>query len=582
MDAMRKPKVVKKKVTKDLPPPEVNETDPLPMEAFTDKKPKFAELVKRNLDSINNVSLKERTENFINETSFTAIARIVKANTIVKKILWLILVLAMMSWLGIQCYWLFDKYFSYPVEVKIELKSAPKLAFPSVTVCNRNPLKKSKLRDSVFSGLTQMFDLKTDDTLYNGAMDRLRDQSHGHEGPDPHTNSSNLTALVQEYGFNMWDGLQNASVRTAFYKTSSSEINAGIAYASTALLEDDDVIEEFGHQKMDMITSCVFAGNLCSPENFTYLHNSKYGNCYTFNSIKDPNPPLYTYYAGPLMGMTLEFNIQQDEYISALAPDAGIRVSIHERGTYPFPEDDGFTIAPGMATSVALKRVYISRLEPQHGNCSSNPTNVDEYMKRYEFSYHRRTCLKSCYQQKLIDYCDCACSNFIVPKNVTNICNYDNESIRICTMETIKTWDTCEEKCPSTCQENKYETMVTASAWPSEAYEDYLESRMKLTTSEYMSGGQKTKMDNNLVKLEIFFAEMTYESIESQKAYESQNLISDVGGQLGLWLGLSAITVGEIFEFAMSVFRLCTAKFFSKRHRTTDSTPITTFKSDAS
>ncbi|XP_062572411.1 acid-sensing ion channel 1-like [Saccostrea cucullata] len=105
---------------------------------------------------------------------------------------------------------------------------------------------------------------------------------------------------------------------------------------------------------------------------------------------------------------------------------------------------------------------------------------------------------------------------------------------------------------------------------------------MKLTTSEYMSGGQKTKMDNNLVKLEIFFAEMTYESIESQKAYESQNLISDVGGQLGLWLGLSAITVGEIFEFAMSVFRLCTAKFFSKRHRTTDSTPITTFKSDAS
>lgn len=36
--------------------------------------------------------------------------------------------------------------------------------------------------------------------------------------------------------------------------------------------------------------------------NFTYLHNSKYGNCYTFNSVKDPNPQLYTYYAGPLMG----------------------------------------------------------------------------------------------------------------------------------------------------------------------------------------------------------------------------------------------------------------------------------------
>ena len=59
------------------------------------------------------------------------------------------------------------------------------------------------------------------------------------------------------------------------------------------------------------------------------------------------------------VGLTLEFNIQQSEYISALAPDAGIRVSIHERGTYPFPEDDGFTVAPGSATSVALKQAVI-------------------------------------------------------------------------------------------------------------------------------------------------------------------------------------------------------------------------------
>lgn len=58
-----------------------------------------------------------------------------------------------------------------------------------------------------------------------------------------------------------------------------------------------------------------------------------------------------------LPGLTLEFNIQQSEYISALAPDAGIRVSIHERGTYPFPEDDGFTISPGSASSVALRQV---------------------------------------------------------------------------------------------------------------------------------------------------------------------------------------------------------------------------------
>lgn len=183
MDVKPKPRVIRKKVTKDLPPPEVNETDLVPLEAFTDKKPNFRELVKKNLDDLNRISLKERTEDFINETSFTAIARVVKANTILKKIIWLILVIAAMAWLGLQCYWLFDKYFSYPVEVKVELKSAAKLAFPSVTVCNRNPLKKCKLGESVFAGLTDTFNLKTDDTLYNEAMDKLRDRTADQGSP---------------------------------------------------------------------------------------------------------------------------------------------------------------------------------------------------------------------------------------------------------------------------------------------------------------------------------------------------------------------------------------------------------------
>ena len=56
----------------------------------------------------------------------------------------------------------------------------------------------------------------------------------------------------------------------------------------------------------------------------------------------------------------MELNIEQQEYVSSLSNEAGMRIMIHPRGTYPFPEDQGFSIPPGYKTSVGLKKVSIS------------------------------------------------------------------------------------------------------------------------------------------------------------------------------------------------------------------------------
>jgi hypothetical protein len=57
---------------------------------------------------------------------------------------------------------------------------------------------------------------------------------------------------------------------------------------------------------------------------------------------------------------------------------------------------------------------------------------------------------------------------------------------------------------------------------------------------------------------------MSYEVLTEREAYSFVNFMSDVGGQAGLWLGASIIT---LFEFLYFLFRLFTLACRKKRAR---------------
>ena len=59
-------------------------------------------------------------------------------------------------------------------------------------------------------------------------------------------------------------------------------------------------------------------------------------------------------------GLTMEFFLEQEEYLAELTESAGIRLSVHPQHIMPFPQDDSFLISPGQLTFVSLTLVYIS------------------------------------------------------------------------------------------------------------------------------------------------------------------------------------------------------------------------------
>lgn len=58
---------------------------------------------------------------------------------------------------------------------------------------------------------------------------------------------------------------------------------------------------------------------------------------------------------------------------------------------------------------------------------------------------------------------------------------------------------------------------------------------------------------DNVLVLDIFFEALNYEMIEQKKAYEVAGLLGDIGGQMGLFIGASLLTILEIFDYLYEV-----------------------------
>ena len=63
------------------------------------------------------------------------------------------------------------------------------------------------------------------------------------------------------------------------------------------------------------------------------------------------------------------------------------------------------------------------------------------------------------------------------------------------------------------------------------------------------------------MKLEIYFGDMTVEVIETKPSYLALDLISDLGGQAGLWVGVSMIALFEVIELIMDICILCAQRY---------------------
>ncbi|OBS57380.1 hypothetical protein A6R68_11497 [Neotoma lepida] len=100
--------------------------------------------------------------------------------------------------------------------------------------------------------------------------------------------------------------------------------------------------------------------------------------------------------------------------------------------------------------------------------------------------------------------------------------------------------------CRTPCNLTRYNKELSMVKIPSKTSAKYLEKKFN-KSEKYIS--------ENILVLDIFFEALNYETIEQKKAYEVAALLGDIGGQMGLFIGASILTILELFDYIYELIK---------------------------
>uniref|UniRef100_A0A914WNR9 Uncharacterized protein n=1 Tax=Plectus sambesii TaxID=2011161 RepID=A0A914WNR9_9BILA len=73
-----------------------------------------------------------------------------------------------------------------------------------------------------------------------------------------------------------------------------------------------------------------------------------------------------------------------------------------------------------------------------------------------------------------------------------------------------------------------------------------------------------TCFSQNTAYIEVYYEQLNFEYLRETAGYTVVNLFSDFGGNIGLWIGFSAITVVELIELLMEA---CYFGYYKRQRR---------------
>uniref|UniRef100_F1KZA3 Degenerin deg-1 n=1 Tax=Ascaris suum TaxID=6253 RepID=F1KZA3_ASCSU len=308
------------------------------------------------------------------------------------------------------------------------------------------------------------------------------------------------------------------------------------------------------HSKREFIEMCSFNGRQCDIDVDFKLHvDPEFGNCFTFNWDKDNNRTSSK--AGPMYGIRVMLFVNTSDYM-VTSESSGVRIAVHSPTDFPFPDTFGYSAPVGFASSFGLKKQVVERLAAPYGDCETRKKMNSSWYIYGDYDYNAEGCHRSCFQNALLAKCACGDPRFPVPRGRKH-CAAFNATARACLERAIleigdfhHITDLEDCVCKQPCEHETFSVTFSASKWPSGATD--------LGDCEGMTEREcETYYSKNAAMVEVYYEQLNYELLKESEAYGLVNLLADVGGHLGLWMGFSVITIIECAVLLFDLITLC-------------------------
>jgi hypothetical protein len=212
----------------------------------------------------------------------------------------------------------------------------------------------------------------------------------------------------------------------------------------------------------------------------------------------------------------------------------------------------------GNEVQIIINRQIIEKKQKPYSECIedldnykfSNSSIYNHITKVNKIIYKKHDCLEYLKNEETLKICKCYVIWLPKLNEAAKVCSSDEYSN--CTLPTANY--ARSDICPLECTTSSYEVSYTNKIYPTKNRINELKTKKEIT-SKFINPSNVSDEDiaSSVVKIRIYYDKMSYRLLKEVPKVSELSLISNIGGTMGLFLGISLLTLIEILEISIIV-----------------------------